>query len=184
MKLSLIAKPQNLTSLLRFAHAMCHKSAKGWFPIAPADLLLVQSLLFSQLVLQSAVQTLVRPVNDFDIQHFESIKKSLVKVIKVELQTSNFLGLDLAITTSKMLKGHTKIGYAEYAVIHQLVTLFDLANLKTSDKVTRDIFEWMQTAIVDVAKYINKTDVFFINDQADFFEYNANDVGLPLGSGR
>ena len=51
-------------------------------------------------------------------------------------------------------------------------------------KVTRDIFEWMQSAIVDVAKYIVKTDVFFINDQADFFEYDANDAALPLGSGR
>jgi hypothetical protein len=174
MKLSIFLSPENLQLSLSYIKPQILTASKEWLPSSSQEQREIISILITQLILQCSIYALVRITNKFDIKHYDLIRTLIVNIIKKNLSFVRHPGLMLAITTSRQVKRHKNVDLGEMTVIRDIVSIFDEAGNKKSDKLVMVIFEQVKLAIVDATKFVKKHNKFVDSVQLSLIDQDSN----------
>lgn len=174
MKLSLIAEPDNLTSIFNIVAGSAFTASTGFNPESDESIRQLQSALFAQNVVIQTAQSFVRQNRSCDVALLQEIKLSLVKIVVKELEPTYSSYKSLAVILSRQLKPTGAVCNENIGTLTKILGSFPVLSEKQVRELICPLFDWFEAAVLECTRYIKKNDVFIVSVQEDMFALNAN----------
>lgn len=174
MKLPLIADPDNLSVIFNIANCSSTTALSGFNPASDEAVQQLQSILLAQYVVIQATQSFVRQNQSCDIALQRKINMSLVKIVAVEIDSTDSTKKPLAVVLSRKLKPTGVVCNENLAPLMSILSAFPVLTEKQVRELVCQLFDWYESAVQECVRHIKKNDVFVVPAQEDLFSFDAN----------